>query len=87
VSINRFQRIIYQSILYLDNAIRTNTNETQSPVYRLPTSVLPIHYRLFIDASQLDIYRYHGTVDIDVQVRYSSQYQHVSPLDMIPTNF
>jgi hypothetical protein len=29
----------------------------------------PSHYRLYVDASQLEQYRFHGTVDIDIQVR------------------
>ena len=36
---------------------------------RLPTSVVPSHYHLFIDASRLEEYLFRGTVDIDVQVR------------------
>lgn len=36
--------------------------------HRLPTNVIPHHYRLFIDASELEEFRFHGTVQIDVQV-------------------
>jgi len=38
--------------------------------HRLPTTVIPSHYRLFIDVSQLEQFIFHGTVDIDVQVNY-----------------
>jgi hypothetical protein len=36
--------------------------------YRLPTTVVPSHYLLYIDASQLEQFLFCGTVDIDVQV-------------------
>ena len=38
---------------------------------RLPTSVVPSHYHLFIDASRLEEFLFRGTVDIDVQVSIS----------------
>lgn len=36
--------------------------------YRLPTTVIPLHYRLYIDASDLEHDRFSGTVMIDIQV-------------------
>jgi len=38
--------------------------------HRLPKTVIPSHYRLYIDVSQLEEYIFHGTVDIDIQVKY-----------------
>jgi len=37
-------------------------------IHRLPTHVIPHHYRLFIDASELEQFRFRGTVQIDVEV-------------------
>ena len=37
-------------------------------VHRLPTTVIPSHYRLYIDASQLETFLFSGTVHIDIQV-------------------
>jgi hypothetical protein len=37
--------------------------------HRLPTTAVPSHYLLYVDASQLEQYLFHGTVDIDIQVR------------------
>ena len=36
--------------------------------HRLPTNVIPRHYRLFIDASELEKFHFHGKVQIDVEV-------------------
>ena len=36
--------------------------------HRLPTVVVPSHYLLYIDASQLEQFLFNGTVDIDVEV-------------------
>jgi len=36
--------------------------------HRLPTVVVPSHYQLYIDASQLEEYLFQGIVDIDIQV-------------------
>lgn len=36
--------------------------------HRLPSHVVPQHYRLFIDASELEKFRFRGTVQIDVDV-------------------
>jgi hypothetical protein len=44
-----------------DKSVRELTN-------RLPTNVVPSHYQLYIDASQLDQYLFQGIVDIDIQV-------------------
>ncbi|CAF1004993.1 unnamed protein product [Adineta steineri] len=35
---------------------------------RLPTTVIPKHYQLYLDVSQLDQYLFQGIVDIDVQI-------------------
>ncbi|CAF1231329.1 unnamed protein product [Rotaria magnacalcarata] len=35
--------------------------------HRLPTTVIPSHYQLYIDASQLEQYLFQGKVDIDIQ--------------------
>ena len=37
-------------------------------IYRLPTTVIPSHYRLYIDASDFEQFRFSGTVMIDIQV-------------------
>ena len=37
--------------------------------HRLPTTVIPSHYQLYIDVAQLEKYLYKGIVDIDIQVR------------------
>lgn len=47
---------------------KVSTAIPSASTYRLPTDVLPIHYYLFIDASQLEQSLYHGQVDIDVRV-------------------
>ncbi|CAF3572265.1 unnamed protein product [Rotaria sp. Silwood1] len=36
--------------------------------HRLPTTIIPSHYQLYIDAGQLEQYVFQGTVDIDIQV-------------------
>ncbi len=36
--------------------------------HRLPTVIVPSHYQLYIDASQLEEYLFQGIVDIDIQV-------------------
>lgn len=36
--------------------------------HRLPTTIVPSHYRLYIDASQLEEYLFQGIVDIDLDV-------------------
>jgi hypothetical protein len=36
--------------------------------HRLPKVVIPSHYQLYVDASQLEEYLFQGTVDIDIQV-------------------
>lgn len=36
--------------------------------HRLPTTIVPSHYLLYIDASQLEQYLFQGVVDIDLQV-------------------
>lgn len=36
--------------------------------HRLPTHIIPSHYQLYIDVSQLDQYLFQGIVDIDIQV-------------------
>ena len=35
---------------------------------RLPTTVVPLHYQLYKDVSQLEQYVFQGIVDIDVKV-------------------
>jgi hypothetical protein len=47
--------------------MRKTTNKS---THQLPTTVIPSHYRLYIDASQIEEYIFHGTVDIDIQVNY-----------------
>lgn len=37
-------------------------------IHRLPTTVIPSHYRLYIDASQLENFLFSGRVHIDIQV-------------------
>lgn len=54
-----------------DNSVRDSST-------RLPTTVIPVHYCLHIDASQLDQYQFEGIVDIDVQVNRSR----LAPLDL-----
>jgi len=43
--------------------------------HRLPTTIIPSHYRLYIDVSQLEQFIFRGTVDIDVQVKYFKIYK------------
>jgi len=40
--------------------------------HRLPTNVIPRHYRLFIDASELEKFHFHGKVQIDVEIKQST---------------
>ena len=36
--------------------------------HRLPKTVIPCHYQIYIDASRLNEYLFHGYVDIDIEV-------------------
>ncbi len=48
----------------------TDTKNKSVPklTHRLRTIVVPSHYQLYIDASQLEEYLFQGIVDIDIQV-------------------
>jgi hypothetical protein len=46
--------------------------------HRLPTTIIPSHYRLYIDVSQLEQFIFCGTVDIDVQVKYFKIYKKIN---------
>lgn len=56
---------------YLDNLIHSIQQVSTKSTHRLPKSIIPSHYRLFIDVSQLEEFIFYGTVDIDIQVEYS----------------
>ncbi|CAF4523515.1 unnamed protein product [Rotaria sp. Silwood1] len=50
------------------NLTRSVSKVSNKSVHRLPTTINPSHYRLYIDASQLEEYIFQGTVDIDIQI-------------------
>ena len=43
-------------------------SENRDLTHRLPSIVIPSHYQLYIDASQLEQYLFQGIVDIDIEV-------------------
>ncbi len=47
----------------------TTNSSVREPTHRLPTTAVPSHYLLYVDASQLEQFLFHGTVDIDIQVQ------------------
>lgn len=49
----------------MTNSVNTSMREL---AHRLPTTVIPSHYRLYVDASELEQFRFRGTVDIDVDI-------------------
>ncbi|CAF0767562.1 unnamed protein product [Rotaria sordida] len=51
------------------NLTRSITKISNKSVHRLPTTIIPSHYRLYIDTSQLEQYIFQGTVDIDIQIK------------------
>ncbi|CAF0921394.1 unnamed protein product [Adineta ricciae] len=53
---------------FIYNLTTTLSNASNQSSYRLPTSVKPTNYRLYIDASRLEEFIFHGTVDIDVRI-------------------
>jgi hypothetical protein len=55
-------------VIFLEQRQSVMTND-----HRLPTHVIPHHYRLFIDASELEKFRFHGKVQIDVEVSSAQQ--------------
>ena len=57
----------------------TNSSDTSlcELAHRLPSSVVPSHYHLYVDASRLEEYLFRGTVDIDVQVSLSFVYSSI----------
>ena len=55
---------------YLDNSLRSVKDKPRKSSHRLSTTVVPSHYRLYIDASQLQQHTFQGTVDIDILVKY-----------------
>ncbi|CAF1087773.1 unnamed protein product [Rotaria magnacalcarata] len=54
---------------YLDNFTRSITKVSNAPIHRLSTNIIPSHYRLYIDASQLEELIFQGTLDIDIQIK------------------
>jgi puromycin-sensitive aminopeptidase len=46
----------------------TTNSSVREPTHRLPTTAVPSHYLLYVDASQLEQFLFHGTVDIDIQI-------------------
>jgi hypothetical protein len=44
-------------------------NSVGELTYRLPTTIIPSHYQLYINVSQLEEYLFQGSVDIDIKVR------------------
>lgn len=46
----------------------TTNQSVREVTHRLPKNVKPTHYKLYVDASQLEQYLFQGVVDIDVQV-------------------
>ena len=49
--------------------VMDTTNQSNRELsHRLPTTIVPSHYLLYIDASQLEQYLFHGVADIDLQV-------------------
>ncbi|CAF1131754.1 unnamed protein product [Adineta steineri] len=52
-------------IYYLTRSIPKLSSEL---THRLPTTIIPSNYRLYIDSSQLEQFVFHGTVDIDIQI-------------------
>jgi hypothetical protein len=57
-------------VFYLDDLIRSVRKISNKSNHRLPINVIPSHYRLYLDVNQLEQFIFHGTVDIDVQVKY-----------------
>jgi hypothetical protein len=46
----------------------TTTESVREITHRLSKIVVPSHYQLYIDASQLEQYLFQGFVNIDIQV-------------------
>jgi len=59
-----------KTFFYLDDLIRSVRKISNKSNYRLPINVIPSHYQLYLDVHQLEQFIFHGTVDIDVQVKY-----------------
>ncbi len=45
-----------------------SNKSTRELTHRLPSTIVPSHYKLYIDASQLEQYLFEGVVDIDIKV-------------------
>ena len=61
---------VHCSVLLSEAHSMTNSVDTsmRELAHRLPITVIPSHYRLYIDASELEQCRFRGTVDIDVEI-------------------
>ncbi|CAF3083526.1 unnamed protein product [Rotaria socialis] len=54
---------------FVYNFTRSITKVSNTSIHRLSTNIIPSHYRLYIDASQLEELVFQGTLDIDIQIK------------------
>ncbi|CAF2767718.1 unnamed protein product [Rotaria sp. Silwood2] len=51
------------------NLTRSVSKVPNKSLHRLPKTIIPSHYRLYIDASQLEQYTFQGTLAIDIEIK------------------